>query len=125
MRSDNQRLLKVVYSESIVHSVPERFPVAPGRPQLEDVKPIVPDEFFVIRNKLGQTPCDFLEVWLVLLLANLLNGIQKELQGRHPLLAVNYFPLVDVLCRHGDLLENDGAQEVRTSFLLRFDSIVT
>ncbi len=107
-----------------LYGVPECFSVSPSRPQLEDVNFIIANEFLIIDNKLGQTPRYPFEVWKLGLLANLLYGVQKELEGRHSLLTIDDLALVDVLgrCRH--LLQHDSTKEVWTGPLLCLDFVV-
>ena len=47
------------------------------------------------------------------------------MECRYSLLAVNYFPLADILSRYRDLLENDSTQEVRARLLFRLNFVIT
>jgi len=63
VRLHQQRLFKVVDRETVVHGVPERLPVAPCRPELEDMIAVLANDKFVIRHQSGQAPRSLAEKW--------------------------------------------------------------
>ena len=78
MRLYDQRLLVVVRRQTVVHGVPESFPIMGCWPQLEYVVSIS-NEALVVGDKLGKTRC---YTSRFVLFADVLNRIQQELQCR-------------------------------------------